>query len=119
MKQLFKSEVNIISSNLQNSENQNSELSLENPLIYHVVTKDTNGDKILNTNDFSAIYISDSKGENLKSVNPEERYVDYFTEDIKKAKIVIGVRDKSGKKQIMIYDYKTGKSISYTFDNFT
>jgi hypothetical protein len=97
-KQLFPSEVKILSSNLEKNDGK---IPL---LYYHVIAGDAN---------FSSVYISDFNGENLKCISPEEREVEYIKEDLQEAMIVIGLRDAEGNKEIVIYDYKKDQSINY------
>ncbi|MGI6607211.1 MAG: hypothetical protein ACOX2X_09315 [Peptococcia bacterium] len=97
-KQLFASEVKILSSNLEKNDGKT-------PLLYyHVIAEDAN---------LSSVYISDFNGDNLKCISPEEREVEYIKEDLQEAKIVIGLRDAEGNKEIVIYDYKKDQSINY------
>jgi len=84
-------------------------------IVYHVIPIDTNGDKTLNSQDYSFIYVSNQAGKNLKVITPKNKYVDYFTPDWSNGKIVIGLHDKDKKNQIIIYDINKGASIFYGF----
>ena len=115
-RKLFETDVQIISSNLSSGRADNysgGTADASRILIYKVVTTDTNGDKVLNDNDYSVVFVSDLTGQKLKKISDDEKYVDYFTEDSKAQKVIIGLHDKKDKQYVLVYDYKSEMSILY------
>lgn len=115
-RKLFKTDVQIISSNIGSGRADNysgDTVDVSRILIYKVVTTDTNGDKVLNDNDYSAVFVSDLTGQKLNKISDEEKYVDYFTDDSKAQKIIIGLHDKEDKQYVLVYDYRSEMSILY------
>jgi len=113
-KKLFKFEVSILDSDIDNryASNVNSQC-LANTIIYKVVTNDSNRDGHLNNKDYSFLFLSNLNGGALRSLTPENKYIDYFKSDCTDNKLIVGLHDNNDNSEIIIYDLKTFKPLEY------
>jgi len=91
--------------------------SLQNFILYGIVTEDSNGDGRLNSEDHTDLFLSDLSGNNLRSITDEEVYLVDYAIDIMHEQIVFKTQKKlSGEttgqprvENILIYNLKQEK----------
>jgi len=76
----------------------------ENTIIYTVVSKDFNSNKLLDENDPNYLFVSDKAGNNFRQVSPDDYHIDSWENVHGTTNIIMqGQKDENGDK---IFDFK-------------